>query len=131
NQALPQPMSVQRKLELFALLVELGFKEIESGFPSASATEREFTRHLIDNGLIPETVTVQVLTQARRDLIDRTFDALAGARRAIVHVYTSTSPVQREQVFRATRDEVIGIAVNGARLLKERAAAAPGTEWIF
>ncbi len=131
NQALPQPMSVRRKLELFGLLVELGFKEIEIGFPSASQTELDFTRRLIDENLIPDDVTVQVLVQAREELIARTFAALRGVRRAIVHVYNSTSPVQREQVFRASRDDVIKIAVNGARWLVEGAAAHPDTEWTF
>ncbi|HEY8521841.1 MAG TPA: 2-isopropylmalate synthase [Gammaproteobacteria bacterium] len=131
NQALPQPMSVRKKLELFELLVELGFREIEIGFPSASQTELEFTRRLIEEDRIPDGVTVQVLTQARRELIERTFEALRGVKRAIVHVYNSTSPVQREQVFRASREEIIGIAVNGARWLKECAAAHPGTEWTF
>ncbi|HZF30285.1 MAG TPA: 2-isopropylmalate synthase [Gammaproteobacteria bacterium] len=131
NQALVQPMSVAKKLEMFALLVELGFKEIEIGFPSASQTEYDFTRRLIERGLIPDDVTVQVLTQARRELIERTFEALLGAKRAVVHVYNSTSPVQREQVFKASREEVVGIAVNGARLLKDLAAHHPGVHWTF
>ena len=131
NQALVQPMSVQKKLELFDLLVAIGFKEIEIGFPSASQTELEFTRRLIDERRIPDDVTVQVLTQARKDLIDKTFAALKGVKRAIVHVYNSTSTVQREQVFRMSREEIVGIAVNGARLLEEGAAAHPGTEWWF
>jgi 2-isopropylmalate synthase len=131
NQALVQPMSVQKKLELFDLLVAIGFKEIEIGFPSASQTELEFTRRLIDDRRIPDDVTVQVLTQARKDLIDKTFAALEGVKRAIVHVYNSTSTVQREQVFKMSREEIIGIAVNGARLLEEGAAAHPGTEWWF
>ncbi|HEX6998870.1 MAG TPA: 2-isopropylmalate synthase [Gammaproteobacteria bacterium] len=131
NQALPQPMSVRKKLELFELLVELGFREIEIGFPSASQTEYDFARRLIEEGRIPDTVTVQVLTQARRELIERTFEALRGVKRAIVHVYNSTSPVQREQVFRASRAEIIGIAVQGARWLEECAAAHPGAEWTF
>lgn len=131
NQALVQPMSVEKKLELFGLLVELGFKEIEIGFPSASQTELEFTRRLIDENRIPDDVTVQVLTQARKDLIDKTFAALKGVKRAIVHAYNSTSTVQRDQVFRMSRDEIIEIAVNGARLLNEGAAANPDTEWWF
>ncbi len=131
NQALVQPMSVAKKLEMFALLVELGFKEIEIGFPSASQTEFDFTRRLIERGLIPADVTVQVLTQARRELIDRTFEALRGVPQAIVHVYNSTSPVQREQVFKASREEIIAIAVNGARQLQERAARTPSTRWTF
>jgi 2-isopropylmalate synthase len=131
NQALVQPMSVAKKLELFALLVELGFKEIEIGFPSASQTEYDFARRLIEKNLIPDSVTVQVLTQARRELIDRTFESLRGIKRAIVHVYNSTSPVQREQVFKASKAEIIDIAVRGARQLKEGAARAPNAEWTF
>ncbi len=131
NQALVQPMSVAKKLELFALLVEIGFKEIEIGFPSASQTEYDFARRLIERDLIPADVTVQVLTQARRELIERTFEALRGVKRAVVHVYNSTSPVQREQVFRASREEIVAIAVNGARLLEEGAAKYPKVEWAF
>src|SRR5690606_19960163 len=108
-----------------------GFKEIEIGFPSASETELAFTRQLIENDLIPDDVTVQVLTQARKDLIDRTFAALDGVKRAIVHVYNSTSTVQRQQVFKASEQEIIDIAVRGARWLKEAAAERPGTEWTF
>src|SRR5690606_4807566 len=131
NQALVAPMSAEQKLELFDALVEIGFKEIEIGVPSASQTEFEFTRRLIEGRRIPADVTVQVLTQARRHLIGRTFEALDGVERAVVHVYNSTSPVQREQVFGAGRDEVIRIAVEGARLVKEAAAKRPGTKWIF
>ena len=131
NQALVQPMSVAKKLEMFALLVDLGFKEIEIGFPSASQTEYDFARRLIDKQLIPDDVTVQVLTQARRELIERTYEALRGIKRAVVHVYNSTSPVQREQVFKAGKDEVIAIAVNGARMVQEGAARAPGVDWTF
>ncbi len=124
-------MSVAKKLELFALLVELGFKEIEIGFPSASQTEYDFARRLIERDLIPVDVTVQVLTQARRELIERTFEALRGVKRAVVHVYNSTSPVQREQVFRASKEEIVAIAVNGARLVEEGAAKHPNAEWLF
>jgi 2-isopropylmalate synthase len=131
NQALVQPMSVPKKLEMFALLVELGFKEIEIGFPSASQTEFDFARRLVEKNLIPDSVTVQVLTQARRELIDRTFESLRGVKRAVVHVYNSTSPVQREQVFRASKDEIVAIAVSGARQLKEVAARYPDTDWTF
>jgi 2-isopropylmalate synthase len=131
NQALVHPMSVQKKLELFQLLVAIGFKEIEIGFPSASETELAFTRRLIEGNLIPESVTIQVLTQAREALIERTFAALAGAKRAIVHVYNSTSRVQREQVFRASRQSVIDIAVRGAQLLQTYAERYPETEWVF
>jgi 2-isopropylmalate synthase len=131
NQALVQPMSVPKKLQLFDLLVELGFKEIEIGFPSASQTEFDFARRLVEQNRIPESVTVQVLTQARQELIERTFEALRGVPRAIVHVYNSTSPVQREQVFKATKEEVIAIAVGGARHLQQHAARHPETEWTF
>jgi 2-isopropylmalate synthase len=131
NQALVHPMSVQKKLEFFDLLVAVGFKEIEIGFPSASDTELAFTRRLIDEDRIPDSVTVQVLTQARQELIERTFAALVGVKRAIVHVYNSTSPVQRQQVFRASDKDIIGIAVKGARLLQEQAAKYPETEWTF
>ncbi|MEO8465553.1 MAG: 2-isopropylmalate synthase [Gammaproteobacteria bacterium] len=131
NQALVQPMSVAKKLELFALLVEIGFKEIEIGFPSASQTEYDFARRLIERDLIPADVTIQVLTQARGELIERTFEALRGVKRAVVHVYNSTSPVQREQVFRASKEEIVAIAVNGARLLEEGAKKHPHAEWLF
>jgi 2-isopropylmalate synthase len=131
NQALVHPMSVQKKLELFDLLVTIGFKEVEIGFPSASETELAFTRRLIESDLIPDSVTIQVLTQARKELIERTFAALAGVKRAIVHVYNSTSPVQRQQVFRASKAEIVEIAVNGARMLQEQAARYPQTEWTF
>src|SRR4029079_13212754 len=131
KQGVVQPMSVAKKLEMFALLVELGFKEIEIGFPSASQTEYDFARRLIEKDLIPDSVTVQVLTQARRELIERTFEALRGAKRAVVHVYNSTSPVQREQVFKASKEEIIAIAVNGARLLQEGAARARDADWTF
>ena len=131
NQALIQPMSVEKKLELFKLLVELGFKEIEIGFPSAAEPEYRFTRTLIERDLIPDDVTVQVLTQARPELIARTFESLEGIKRAIVHVYNSTSTVQREQVFASGKDEIIGIAVNGARWVKEHAEQHPGVDWTF
>ena len=131
NQALVQPMSVSKKLEMFRLLTELGFEEIEIGFPSASQTECDFTRRLIEQNLIPDSVTVQVLTQARRELIDRTFEALRGVPKAIVHVYNSTSPVQRSQVFGASKTDIIAIAVNGAQQLKECAEQRPETEWTF
>jgi 2-isopropylmalate synthase len=131
NQALVHPMSVQKKLDLWQLLVDIGFKEIEIGFPSASQTEYEFTRRLIENDLIPDDVTVQVLTQAREALIERTFESLKGIERAIVHVYNSTSKVQREQVFKASRQEIVQIAVHGAQWVKEQAARYPDTHWIF
>ena len=131
NQALVHPMSVAKKLEMFELLVELGFKEIEIGFPSASQTEFEFARRLIERNAIPDSVTVQVLTQARPELIERTYEALRGVKRAIVHVYNSTSPVQREQVFGADREQIVAIAVNGARLVRDFAARFPDTDWTF
>ena len=110
NQALAQPMSVEEKLEYFALLVRIGFKEIEIGFPSASQIEFDFCRRLIDGNLIPEDVAVQVLCQAREDLILRSFEALRGARHAIFHLYNSTSPAQRRHVFNASRQDILRIA---------------------
>lgn len=121
NQALVVPMNLERKLEMFKLLVDIGFKEIEIGFPSASDTEFEFTRKLIEDGLIPDDVTVQVLTQAREYQIEKTFESLRGVDKTIVHLYNSTSPAQREIVFRKTPDEIIEIAVKGASLIKESA----------
>lgn len=126
NQALVEPMSLKEKLEFFKVLVEVGFKEIEIGFPAASETEYEFTRALIDNNMIPEDVTIQVLTQARPHIIQKTFEAIKGAPRAIVHVYNSTSLAQREQVFRKSKEEVKQIAIDGAKLLKEYAATYEG-----
>jgi 2-isopropylmalate synthase len=131
NQALERPMTVEQKLRLFDLLVEIGLTEIEVGFPSASQPDFEFTRRLIEEGRIPEHVTIQVLTQAREDLIRRTFDALAGVPRAIVHVYNSTNPVQREQVFGLDRAGVRAIAENGARWVRDIAREHQGTEWSF
>ena len=114
-------MTVERKRKLWALLVKLGFKEIEVGFPSASQPDEDFLRWLIDEKQIPPDVTVQVLVQAREDLIVRTFEALRGAERAIVHVYNSTSTVQRERVFGLDREGITAIAVRGARLLQREA----------
>ena len=131
NQALIDPMDAERKNRMFDLLVKLGFKEIEVGFPAASQTDYDFCRELIDKGRIPPDVTVQVLTQAREPLIRRTFEALQGAPRAIVHLYNSTSPAQREIVFKMDREGVKQIAVQGARMLQEIAASYPGTDWIF
>ncbi len=119
NQALIIPMSLEQKLDFFKLLVDVGFKEIEVGFPAASETEYEFLRTLIERKLIPDDVTVQVLTQAREHIIRKTFDALKGCKNAIVHVYNSTSLAQREQVFHKSKDDILKIAVNGAKLLKE------------
>ncbi|TDJ64738.1 MAG: 2-isopropylmalate synthase [Proteobacteria bacterium] len=131
NQALIEPMNVAQKLELFKLLVKVGFKEIEVGFPAASQPDFDFVRCLIDDGLIPHDVTVQVLTQARPALIERSFVALVGVRRAIMHLYNSTSTVQREQVFALDRDGVKAIAVNGAKRIIDGAAAYPETAWTF
>ncbi|MGR8918479.1 MAG: 2-isopropylmalate synthase [Gammaproteobacteria bacterium] len=131
NQALIEPMNVAQKLQMFRLLVDVGFKEIEVGFPAASQPDFDFVRRLIDENLIPEDVTVQVLTQARPELIRRSFEALAGAPRAIMHLYNSTSTVQREQVFGLDRAGVRQIAVDGAELVKAEAARYPETEWTF
>ncbi len=126
NQALIVPMSLKEKIEFFKLLVEIGFKEIEIGFPAASETEYEFTRALIEQNLIPEDVTIQVLTQAREHIIKKTFEALEGCPRAIVHLYNSTSVAQREQVFKKSKEEILKIAVDGAKLLKKMADETEG-----
>lgn len=131
NQALLSPMDTQQKLRMFDLLVRMGFKEIEVGFPAASQMEFDFIRRLVGEGRIPEDVTIQVLTQAREDLIFRSYEALKGARRAIMHVYNSVSPAQRRQVFRLDRDGVKEIAVRGARLIREASALYPETDWTF
>ena len=131
NQALIEPMDAERKLRMFELLVACGFKEIEVGFPSASQTDFDFCRELIDRKLIPGDVTVQVLVQAREDLMERTFEAIRGIHRAIVHVYNSTSTLQRRVVFGMDRDAVKQLAVEGARLVRDYASRYPGTEWIF
>ncbi|HBP98898.1 MAG TPA: 2-isopropylmalate synthase [Gammaproteobacteria bacterium] len=131
NQALIEPMSVEQKKKLFGLLVEVGFKEIEVGFPAASQPDFDFVRCLIEENRIPDDVTVQVLTQARPELIQRTFESLRGARRAVLHVYNSTSTVQREKVFKTDKAGIIDIAVAGAREVKRCAEAAPETEWVF
>ena len=123
NQALIEPMVVEEKIEFFNLLVKLGFKEIEIGFPAASETEYELCRTLIEKNMIPDDVTIQVLTQARPHIIKKTFEAVKGAPRAIVHVYNSTSLAQREQVFRKSKEEIKQIAIEGAKLLKELAEA--------
>ena len=126
NQALVIPMSLEQKVEFFKLLVQIGFKEIEVGFPAASETEYTFLRTLIDRKLIPEDVTIQVLTQAREHIIRKTFEAVKGAPKAIVHVYNSTSIAQREQVFKKSKEEILKIAVEGAKLLKELAEQTEG-----
>ncbi|MFO1310221.1 MAG: 2-isopropylmalate synthase [Burkholderiales bacterium] len=131
NQALIEPMDADRKLAMFELLVELGYKEIEVGFPAASQTDYDFIRKLIDERRIPGDVTVQVLTQSREPLIRRTFEALAGAKRAIVHLYNSTSTTQRRVVFGLDRAGIVEIAVSGAKLIRDLAAERPGTDWVF
>ena len=131
NQALVEPMNAAQKLRLWELLISIGFKEIEVGFPSASSHDFAFLRKLIEEDRIPADVTVQVLTQARPDLITKTFAALAGARRAVVHFYNSTSTVQREYVFGLDRAGITEIAVTGAQLVKAAAEAQPETEWVF
>ena len=126
NQALVIPMSLEQKVEFFKLLVKIGFKEIEVGFPAASETEYEFLRTLIEQNLIPEDVTIQVLTQAREHIIRKTYEAVKGAPKAIVHVYNSTSVSQREQVFKKSKEEILKIAVDGAALLKKLADETEG-----
>ena len=126
NQALIIPMSLEEKLEFFTLLCQIGFKEIEVGFPAASETEYEFCRALIERNLIPDDVTIQVLTQSREHIIEKTFAALKGAKRAIVHLYNSTSKAQREQVFKREKKEIIDIAVTGAKLCKKYREQAEG-----
>ena len=126
NQALVVPMSLDQKLEFFTFLCKIGFKEIEVGFPAASETEYEFLRALIEKNLIPDDVTIQVLTQSREHIIAKTFDALKGAKRAIVHLYNSTSVAQREQVFKKPKDKIVEIAVTGAKLLVEYAEKTEG-----
>ncbi len=126
NQALIIPMSLQEKLEFFKLLCDVGFKEIEVGFPAASETEYEFCRTLIEQNLIPDDVTIQVLTQAREHIIAKTFEALKGAKKAIVHLYNSTSVAQRQQVFKREKQEIIDIAVKGAKLCEEYRKKAEG-----
>ncbi len=130
NQALIEPMSLAEKLEFYKMLIKVGFKEIEIGFPAASETEYEFCRTLIDNNMIPEDVTIQVLTQARPHIIKKTFEAVKGAPRAIIHVYNSTSLAQREQVFAKSKEEIKKIAIEGAKLLKEL-AEADGGNYLF
>lgn len=126
NQALVIPMSLEEKLEFFQILVKIGFKEIEVGFPAASETEYAFLRTLIEQDLIPDDVTIQVLTQSREHIIKKTFESLRGAKKAVVHLYNSTSVAQREQVFKKSKEEIIDIAVTGAKLLKKYAAETEG-----
>jgi len=131
NQALIDPMSPERKRIMFDLLVKMGYKEIEVGFPSASQTDFDFVRSLIEEGAIPDDVTIQVLTQAREHLIKRTYESIAGAKQAIVHLYNSTSVLQREVVFRTDRQGIIDIALNGARLCREYEKTVPETDVYY
>ena len=131
NQALIVPMSLSEKVEFYKFLLKIGFKEIEVGFPAASKTEYQFLRKLVDEDLIPDDVTIQVLTQSRKHIIKKTFESLAGMKRAIVHLYNSTSLAQREQVFKKSKEEIIKIATDGASLMKEYAAKHPETDFTF
>jgi len=126
NQALIDPMQVDEKIEMFLYLIKLGFRDIEIGFPAASQIEFDFLRQLVDRKLIPDDVRVQVLTQCREELIDRTFESIEGIKNVIVHIYNSTSTLQRDVVFGMEREEIIDIAVKGTRMVKERAAKFPG-----
>ncbi|KQS96910.1 2-isopropylmalate synthase [Cellulomonas sp. Leaf395] len=131
NQALIEPMNPARKLEMFELLVQMGFKEIEVGFPSASQTDFDFVRMLIEENRIPDDVVIQVLTQAREHLIERTYEAIAGAKQAIVHLYNSTSTLQREVVFRSDEDGIVDIAVSGARFCRKYEELVPDTDVFY
>ena len=126
NQALIEPMSLDEKLEFFQMLVDIGFKEIEVGFPAASETEFIFMRTLIERDMIPDDVTVQVLTQAREHIIKKTFEAVKGAPHAVIHLYNSTSVAQREQVFKKSKEQIKQLAVDGAELLKKLADETEG-----
>ena len=131
NQALVEPMGPDRKRRMFDLLVKLGFKEIEVGFPAASETDFAFVRELVEQSLVPDDVTIQVLTQARSELIERSFEAIRGARRALVHLYNSTSTLQRRVVFGLDRAGIVDIAVRSARLCKKLVPTVPGTDIHF
>lgn len=131
NQALIDPMTIEQKMRFFETLVDVGFKEIEIGFPSAAQVEFDFARKLIEENRVPDDVTLQVLVQAREHLIARTFESLKGAKRAIVHVYNSTCRIQREKVYGKDKNEIKDIAITGAKLLVEYAAKYPETEWVF
>src|SRR5580658_10367887 len=131
NQALAVPMNVSQKLELFQTLVKTGFKEIEVGFPSASNTEFTFNRRLIEENRAPADVCLQVLVQAREDLIERTVESLVGAKKAIIHLYNSTSPAQRRVVFGKSKKEIIEVAVSGAQWIKDRLTKLKGTEVVL
>ena len=131
NQALVEPMSVLEKQKIWALLIDMGFKHIEVGFPSASQTDFDFVRWLIEEDQIPSDVTIQALVQARDALIERTYEALKGAKQAIVHVYNSTSPTQRNKVFKQDKQGIINIAINGARKVQQESEKYPNTQWTF
>jgi 2-isopropylmalate synthase len=131
NQALIDPMDAQRKLRMFELLVRMGYKEIEVGFPAASQTDFDFVRTIIEEGRVPDDVVIQVLTQARPELIERTFESVRGAKQAIVHLYNSTSTLQRRVVFGQDRDGITAIAVDGAKLCKKLAEDMGDTEIYF
>ncbi|SAK78375.1 2-isopropylmalate synthase [Caballeronia calidae] len=131
NQSLIEPMSIAAKLEFFEMLVNIGFKEIEVGFPSASQTDFDFVRKLIDEKRIPDDVTIEVLVQSRRELIERTFEAVEGASKVIVHLYNAIAPSFRKIVFNQSKDEVKALAVEGTRIIKECAAARPDTHWVY
>ncbi len=131
NQALIEPMGADRKLRMFEMLVQLGFREIEVGFPAASQTDFDFVRFLVDQRLIPDQVAIQVLTQSREALIRRSFEALRGVKKAVIHLYNSTSPIQRQVVFGMDKAGIVEIAVSGARLIRDIAADHPDTDWTF
>lgn len=131
NQALVEPMDISRKLRLFETLLDIGFKEIEVGFPASSQTEFDFVRKLIDENRIPNDVTIQVMTPAKTDLIQRSFESLVGARRAIVHLYNAVSPLMRRVVLGLDKDGIVDLAVRHARLMQDLAACQPETEWVF
>ena len=131
NQALFEPMNVERKMRMFHTLCAIGFKEIEVAFPSASQTDFDFVRELIEGQHIPADVTIEVLTQAREHLIRRTMESLRGARRAIVHVYNATSQPFRDTVFGMSKADVLGMAVSAVELIKQLAAEQPETEWVL
>ena len=126
NQALIDPMVVSEKIEFFNYLIKLGFKEIEIGFPAASQIEFDFLRQLIDRKLIPDDVVVQVLTQCREELVERTFESIQGCKQAIVHIYNSTSTLQRDVVFHMDKEQIINISVEGPKMVKRHAPNIPG-----
>ena len=129
NQALANPMKIEEKIAFFDYLIKIGFKEIEIGFPAASQTEYNFTRYLIENNKIPDDVKIQVLTQSREEIIAKTFESLQGAKNAIVHLYNSTSKIQREVVFGKSQEEIKKIATDGAELIVKYIEKYPETNW--